>query len=344
MTAASAATRIAPPSTSVSLFCPSPSRRYPPRPPPPRKARIGSVATTCTAATRTPVRITLDGQGQLHPDQHPAPLHAHPPGRVDHHRVDLGHGGERGEEDRRHRQQGEGDEDGPRLEPVAPAQGDGDEEAGQGEGGDGPADVDHPGGHQLAPADVGQEGAERAPRSGPTTATTAAHRRMVSPAAARMPLHAGPRVGVEEPLEQADVAADGLGRGEDGGHRAPARRRRVHGVRARPRPQSDRSSTRARMIDRDAPDGHRGPERAPQAVEDEPAQAALADDGGDRDQADGGDGGHPDAGDDVGHGQGQLDGEHPPGGQRPMPSAASRTDGGTDRNPVRMLVTSTRSV
>src|SRR4029453_14647804 len=54
------------------------------------------------------------------------------------------------------------------------------------------------------------------------------------------------------------------------------------------------------------PDDDRGGEVQGEAVDEQPAQAALADQGGDRDQSDGGHGGDADAGHDDRKGEGEL--------------------------------------
>ena len=80
------------------------------------------------------------------------------------------------------------------------------------------------------------------------------------------------------------------------------------------------------------------------AVVDELAETALADQGGDGDQADGGDRGDADAGDDRRHGQRQLDPHELAHGLKPMPRAASRTSSGTPSRPATMLRTMISSV
>ena len=76
---------------------------------------------------------------------------------------------------------------------------------------------------QLAPPDVGQE-RRQGHRERDGDGHTAAHRRIVSPAASQDPVAPGPGVGVEEPLEQADVARHAAWAGDRRTSIRPARR------------------------------------------------------------------------------------------------------------------------
>ena len=112
-----------------------------------------------------------------------------------------------------------------------------------------------------------------------------------------------------------------------------------------PRPRRDqplgqhegRSNTMARAIEQHGPDHDRRGEVAGQPLVDELAEAALADQRRHRDQADGGDGGDAQAGDDDGAASGRSTRSTRRHRSYPMPSAASRTAGGTASSPATMF-------
>ena len=148
---------------------------------------MGSVATTCTAATRIPLRISAARERQLDAHQHVALGEPHRPGGVDRARVDLADRRVRGEEDRRQGQQRQGDEDRPGLESPPCAQRDRHEQTRDRERGDRPADVDRPGGGELAAPMVGEDRGQRHRDQNRHAITTATQSVTVSPSEARIP-------------------------------------------------------------------------------------------------------------------------------------------------------------
>ena len=161
-----------------------------------------------------------------------------------------------------------------------------------GDGGDGPADVDDPGRHQLALAVVGEHDRRAARRSRARPPARPRECQTVSHSCSgmgRSPSRASRSV-------NHSITFVGSVRRAAGDHAAA--RRRAHGVSATSRRWKAKSSTTASADrQRRAHDDLRVVLRAV-AVEDELAEAAELDDGGDPDEPDRGDGGDPDPGDD----------------------------------------------